>query len=689
MQIGQIDIVWVLTAASLVFMMQAGFCCLESGFVRSKNSINVAAKNFADFCISAGIFWACGFAFMFGASSNGYVGIDGFLLAPGGNAGLAAFFVFQLMFCGTATTIVSGAIAERARYTGYLVISAFVSLLIYPLFGHWAWGGALGGEKGWLAAVGFVDFAGGTVVHSVAGWVSLAAVLVIGPRIGRYNGAPDPFRSHSLPLAALGTFTIWVGWIGFNGGSTLAASPAVPAIVLNTLIAGAFGGLGAMLVSPILLHRLDVPSMLNGALAGLVAITPAAHCVTTPEAVVMGAVGGVICVGAARAMDWLRIDDVVYAFPVHGIAGIWGTLAVALFGDPQILGTGLNQWDQFMAQLAGVVTAGAWAFGLSYAAFLLINRWLPLRVSADAERMGLNVSEHAQSTEQLDLLRSMEVQRLTGDFSRPVPVEPNSDIGDIARQYNLVLENLYSAKQDAEQANRAKSNFLASMSHELRTPLNAIIGFSEMITRQYFGPLGSAKYQEYAGDIMGSSRHLLSLVDDILDLSKIEAGERSLRFVDIDIREVFDDCLKIATGAVNCNHIYFDMQVPDGIGPMWGDPRGVKQIVLNLLFNAIKFTPSGGLVTLKAARLDNGGHVLAVSDTGKGIPPEKLEVVTEPFAQLHSDPHIAQMGTGLGLSIAKALAQAHGGRLRIESRVNRGTTVSVDLPPRPAVKMPA
>ena len=674
----KIDIVWVLTASALVFMMQAGFCCLESGSVRSKNSINVAAKNFADFCISAGVFWFVGFGLMFGASQSGLIGGSSYLFTLD-DPKSAAFFVFQLMFCGTATTIVSGAIAERARYSGYLLISLVIALPIYPVFGHWAWGGAFGGEQGWLAAIGFVDFAGGTVVHSVAGWVSLAAVLIIGPRSGRFGGSGAPFRSHSLPLAALGVFIIWVGWIGFNGGSTLAASDNVPHIILNTVMAGAFGGLGVMFLGPIIMKRLDVPSMLNGALAGLVAITPAAHCVSTPGAVLIGAVGGGLCVLVSVQMERWKIDDVVYAFPVHGVAGVWGTMAVALLGDLEKLGTGLSRWEQFLAQGTGVLTAAVWAFTISYILLKLINRFVPLRVSPEAERIGLNVSEHDQSTEQLDILRSMETQRLTGDYSRPIPVEPNSDIGDIARQYNLVLENLYSAKMDAEQANKAKSNFLASMSHELRTPLNAIIGFSEMITRQYFGPLGSEKYNEYAGDIMDSSKHLLSLVDDILDLSKIEAGRNTLARTEIDIASVYDECLRVVTGAIDCSQIYFDIKIADGTSPLYADERGVKQVILNFLFNAVKFTPSGGLVTL-AAREEPGRHVLEVSDTGKGIPDEKLERVIEPFQQLHSDPHIAQMGTGLGLSIAKALTEAHGGELKIDSRLGRGTTVRALLP---------
>ena len=265
-----VDIAWLLVAAALVFLMQAGFTALESGLVRSKSSINVAAKNFADFLVAAAIFFLFGYALMFGASSAGWIGHNAFAFGGGGDAYSAAFFVFQLGFVATAVTITAGAVAERMRFWAYLAVALLVAAVIYPIFGHWAWAGINGGELGWLEDIGFRDFAGSTVVHSVGGWVALAAVLVLGPRIGRFGPGAIKIHGHDIPMTTLGVFILWFGWFGFNGGSTLALTADVPSIILNTVISAAFGGIVAMLFSTWHDVRPDVTVIMNGALAGLV-----------------------------------------------------------------------------------------------------------------------------------------------------------------------------------------------------------------------------------------------------------------------------------------------------------------------------------------------------------------------------------------------------------------------------------
>ncbi len=420
--------------------MQAGFSSLESGMVRSKNSINVAGKNFADFLLTTAVFWLFGFALMFGASVMGIFGSSGFFFSDG-SAWLMAFFIFQVGFAGTSTTIMSGAVAERMRFSGYLIAAFVLSAVIYPIFGHWAWGSLAGGEAGWLEELGFIDFAGSTVVHSMGGWMALALVLILGPRLGRFGKDAVVIHGHDLPLVTLGVFILWFGWFGFNGGSTLGLTAEVPTIIVNTVLAGAFGGLTALGLSWWLDERPDVPTFMNGSLAGLVGITAAANIVTTGNAVIIGAIAGVVMYGVTVLLNRLEIDDAVGAVPVHLGAGIWGTLAVAIFGSPEAWGGG-SRIGQLVIQLTGVGAAFVWAFGIGFVLMWLINRRFPIRIDPDGERMGLNVAEHGASTEILDLLTEMGAQRATDDYSEPVRVEPNTEVGQIAQQYNQVIADI-------------------------------------------------------------------------------------------------------------------------------------------------------------------------------------------------------------------------------------------------------
>lgn len=444
-----IDVLWVLLCAGLVFLMQAGFLCLETGLTRSKNNINVAIKNLTDLGISIILFWVFGYAIMFGSSVSGIFGQTNFALDfSQTGVWIAVFFLFQAMFCGTAVTILSGAVAERMQFSGYILLAAIISSLIYPVFGHWAWNGIDAGlAAGWLGIRGFVDLAGSTVVHSLGGWVSLATLLVLGARTGRFpkNAQPQKISGANLPLATLGIIILWFGWFGFNGGSIFAMDDRVPRIVVNTVLAGGAGLIGALLAGWIINKRAEVTAVMNGSLAGLVAITANAHVVSSPGAVVIGLIGGLIMVGADRLLIRLRIDDAIGAVPVHLAAGIWGTLAVALFGQPELLGTGLTFWAQLQVQIMGILACFLWAFGLTFVILAGINRLYPLRVSAEAEYIGLNVSEHGATTDLLDLFRTMDEQSKTGNLSLRVPVEPFTEVGQIAERYNSVMDALEQA----------------------------------------------------------------------------------------------------------------------------------------------------------------------------------------------------------------------------------------------------
>jgi Amt family ammonium transporter len=445
-----IDTLWLLLCSGLVFLMQAGFMCLESGLTRSKNSINVAVKNLADFGISAGLFWVFGYALMFGKSQGGWFGASGFAPALSDQPNQTVFFLFQMMFCGTATTIVSGAAAERLKFHAYILLAIFISGFIYPLFGHWSWNGIFPGNAGgWLENLGFVDFAGSTVVHSVGAWFGLAVILVVGARHGRFagNGQSNRIQGSNIPISVLGALILWFGWIGFNGGSTLALNDQVPGIVVNTVMAGVGGMVTAAILSSFQHRVVEVDKLINGALAGLVAVTACCHVINVPLAVIVGGTGAAIALSASQLLDRWQIDDAVDAFPVHGAAGMWGTLCVGLFGQLDLIGTGLGRSQQIIVQLFGIGVAAAWTFGLAWGGLTLVNKIFPLRISLEEENIGLNVSEHRAKTETYELFQVMDYQARTNDLSLRVPVEPFTEVGHIATRYNQVI-GAFEKRQD-------------------------------------------------------------------------------------------------------------------------------------------------------------------------------------------------------------------------------------------------
>ena len=418
------DTVWVIVAAVLVFFMQAGFAYVEGGMTRAKNQNNILMKNLLDFCFGTISFFVVGFAFMFsdGGALNSFIGLKGFFMmgddtavnAAGEYAGaypgiswasvpLDAKFLFQLVFAATAATIVSGAMAERTKFSSYLLYSIVISAIIYPISGHWIWGG------GWLSGLGFFDFAGSTVVHSVGAWIALVGAAMLGPRIGKYNrdGSSNVIPGHSIPMAGLGVFILWLGWFGFNPGSTMSAVGGyklLAHIAVTTNAAAAAGGVMAMITVWLTAKKPDVGMTLNGVLGGLVAITAPCAWVTTPGALAIGALAGVLVVLAANAIEKTKTDDPVSAVAVHGVCGAFGTLCVGLFASPLwAAGTDANPkvgllygggFEQLAKQAAGVGAVFAWCIVTGLILFTIIKAVNGLRVSAEEEVEGLDIHEH-------------------------------------------------------------------------------------------------------------------------------------------------------------------------------------------------------------------------------------------------------------------------------------------------------
>lgn len=401
-----LDTVWVILAGVLVMFMQPGFALLESGFSRAKNACNILMKNLMDFAFGSFFFWFIGFGLMFGAG-NWFSGTSGFFLVDGGTTfdslswttvPLEAKYFFQLVFCATAATIVSGAMAERTKFKAYIAYSIITCAIIYPISGHWIWGG------GWLANLGMWDFAGSTVVHSVGGWLALVGAILLGPRIGKYaaDGTAKPIPGHSIPLGALGVFILWFGWFGFNAGSTMAAVTDIGHIVATTNIAAAVGAIMAMITSWVLFKKPDPSMSFNGAVAGLVAITAPCAFVSIGSAALIGLVAGVLVVLSVIFFDKvLHIDDPVGAISVHGICGAWGTFALGLFaqdifapgttGDGLFFGGGLKLLG---VQSVGILSVFVWCMVTGFIMFYLIKTVMGLRVTREEELRGLDIDEH-------------------------------------------------------------------------------------------------------------------------------------------------------------------------------------------------------------------------------------------------------------------------------------------------------
>jgi Amt family ammonium transporter len=397
-----IDTVWVLITAALVFFMQAGFAFVEAGFTRSKNTVNILYKNLMDFAIGAIVFWAVGFSLMFGTDMfSGLIGKPAVYNENiwSGGIPIEAFLIFQTVFAATSATIVSGAMAERTEFKSYLVYSFFISLIIYPVSGHWTWGG------GWLSqlATPFHDFAGSTVVHMVGGMLALTGAIALGPRIGKYNGKKvNAIPGHNIPYGTLGVFILWLGWFGFNPGSQLAASgsanaTAISHIFVTTNLAGAAGTVVALLVSWFRFGKPSLSFALNGALAGLVAITAGCDLVTDSGAIVIGSLAGLLLVYSVTFFDnTLRIDDPVGAVSVHGICGAFGTLMVGFFAKETGLLYGGGD-SQLISQIIGVVSSAAWALASGFILFKILKATIGLRVPKRIEEEGLDVYEHGES----------------------------------------------------------------------------------------------------------------------------------------------------------------------------------------------------------------------------------------------------------------------------------------------------
>lgn len=729
----QIDSLFLLLCTMMVLLMQVGFLLLESGIVRNKNSINVAAKNLIDLSVVILVFWLIGFGVMFGPSYEGLFGTSSFAIESFNTPSYASFFLFQAMFCATATTVISGAIAERGSLYGYIATALMISIIVYPVFGHWAWGGLLDrSQTGWLEDTGFIDFAGSTVVHSIGGWAALAAILIIGPRTGRFGEDAYVFRSHNLVHSVAGTIFLWIGWIGFNTGSHLTFTNNVLGIALNTAIAGAAGGAMATLISVIRLKSMEVTMVCNGVLAGLVSVTASCYAIDMRQAAIIGAIGVCFSTLAFHYLEKMQIDDVVGAVPVHLVAGIWGTIAVAIFGDSAILDTGLSFTDQLMAQLSGILVCAIWGFGATYGLLLVINHFIPLRVPYEAEINGLNIVEHNASNEMHDLIFAMQVQEAESNFSQHVKVEPFTEVSQIATQYNRILDRFNAATQEVvDQHETLKENhdtlknlqaqmvqsekmaglgqLAAGVAHEINNPIGYLI--SNINTLEQYTSFFGKLIEEYKLFISAhtdkeASEEILQRIDkicreedldfaleDSTDLLKESLGGAekiheivknlktfchpgSEAYEMNNIHTIIENTLNVVQ-----NEIKYNSEIIRKFNAESAyincNASQIGQVLMNLIVNASHAIGQNEKGIIKIITENSGDKLLLhIIDSGCGIKQEALGKIFDPFFTTKE----VGKGTGLGLSISHGIMQKHGGDIRVVSKVNTGTKFTLIFP---------
>ncbi|MCF6148114.1 MAG: ammonium transporter [Candidatus Kuenenia sp.] len=666
-----INHIWVIMAACMVFFMQVGFTSYETGFSQSKNAISIALRNLVDTLISSLVFFSVGFGLMFGKSYMGLIGIDLFFaneVASHPNTLSYSFLFFHMAFASTAATILTGAIAERSGFIPNVAGAAFIIAVIYPIFGHWVWGDLFSfNQTGWLKKLGFIDFAGSTVVHSIGGWFAMAGAIVVGPRLGKYNtdGTSNRIGLHNVPLVTLGTFFLWFGWFGFNGGSLLRASANIGLVILNTNLAASAAGLSALIFIYVTKNRIEAGSLFTAILAGLVAITASSNMVTPGSAVCIGLITGILAINAESFIEKvLKIDDPVSAVAVHGVGGVIGTLCVALFAQKSaFLTEDGSRIYQLGIQALGVIVAFSWSFGMGMLFFLCLKKLKRIRVTPEEEKRGLNIAEYEDVASWLDFIRITRLQDLNLLLEKKVEEK---------------TEDLQHANIALEKANRLKSEFLATMSHELRTPLNAVIGFAEVLRDEITGSL-SEDQKEYVKDIHSSGQHLLNIINSILDLSKIETGKMELQYeefcTDVTIKEI----LAIISPSADYKRISIHTNIQNNLPHLSADKTKFKQILYNLLSNAVKFTPENGKINISVFQI-NHSIQFEITDTGIGIKPEDKERIFDAFHQADASLTRKYEGTGLGLHLTKRLVELHGGKIWVESTPGKGSTFLFTLP---------
>ncbi|KLU63179.1 ammonia channel precursor [Peptococcaceae bacterium CEB3] len=634
---------WLIVSACFVFFMQAGFVCYEVGFIQSKNVVSVAIENILTFIITTLVFSFLGFALMFGPGPWGLFGGHYWLLnnlAQAHNSLGFVFVFFELMFAGTAVTIVSGSMSERTRLLPLLLAAVFLAGFIYPLFGHWVWGDLFQNQSAWLKNLGFMDFAGATVVHATAGWVSLAGIIVVGPRKDKWDeeGKIKKLGRSNIPFAALGTFILWFSWFGFNGGSLLEFNDRIGLILLNTNFSAAAGVVGAILTTRFFIRDHSyMEAIFAGALGGLVAITASSNYLEPLAAVMVGFISGSVVVLAGLLLEKLGLDDAVGAVPIHGFGGAAGTILLAFFASPQFLG-GQSRWVKFLVQLLGVTVNFVWSFGLGLLMFYLIKKKFGLRVTEEEEEKGLNIVEFGDIYSWQEYLKITHYENLTQDLSGKI------------QQQNQLLQKQAKLLAETQEHERVK----------LARDLHDGVGQSLAALKLQLGLIANkVRTEEKDPALSEQVERTVRLTTETIEeirgvLFNLKPGILQKRGLKSAIEELLKTLGKTSG-------IRYEFSLSADLPP-WEDTAQLNlyRVIQECLANILKHAEATE-VMLHFSRLRSDLYLFQISDNGRGFNPDEIH-------------------TGLGLSSMQERLKMLGGRLQIITAESRGTSILMEVP---------
>jgi len=634
--LNSIDHLWVVICACFVFFMQAGFICYEVGFVRSKNVVSVAIENIIAFVIATLAYYMVGFAFMFGATKGGLIGTGHwFLLNLKGNYDYI-FVLYELMFAGTAVTIFSGSMSERTKLKALVIAAIVTGVVIYPIYGHWVWGGNYIEQHTFLERLGFMDYAGATVVHSTAGWIALAGTIVLGARKGRFdeNGKPKRMGRSNIPFAALGTFILWFSWFGFNGGNLFQFDDRVGLILLNTNIAASAGVVGAIIATYFVARDQSyMEAVFNGALGGLVAITASSDILTPAQAIFVGLITGAVTVLASMLLLRLKIDDAVNAIPIHGFGGACGTILCAVFASPDKLNLS-SRFRQILVQFLGVGTNFLWAFGMGLLMFIIIDKTIGLRVSDEEEEKGLNIVEFSDIASWLEHLKDEHYENLTQDLYSTI------------RRQNVALQHqsdLLAATQERERKKIARD--LHDGVGQSLVALKINIGLFPIRPEDKELKKHADKTIKMVDEAIGEIRGVIG------NLEPVALKQNGLSK---SIKSLCDKLEKLSKIQFHCN-------ITDAM-PAWNETEelNIYRIVQECITNIIKHSGATE-ADINMLTLNGSLFLISIIDNGRGF-------------------DMQNVNSGFGLTTIRERSNMLNAKVVIDSEEGRGTKVILEVP---------